>query len=111
MKSPAAAATNVHATAIIDPGAKIPSSCRVGPYCVIGAEVELGEDNELISHIAIGGPTKIGRNNKIFPFVSVGMEPQDLKFNGEKTRLEIGDDNHIGECVTSHPGTPDAGGI
>ena len=111
MKSPAAAAANVHATAIVDSGAKVPSSCRVGPYCVIGAEVELGEDNELISHVVIGGPTKIGSNNKNFPFVSIGMEPQDLKFKGEKTRLEIGDHNHIRECVTIHRGTPGGGGL
>ena len=59
----------------------------------------------------IGGPTKIGSNNKIFPFVSIGMEPQDLKFKGEKTRLEIGDHNHIRECVTIHRGTPGGGGL
>jgi UDP-N-acetylglucosamine acyltransferase len=110
MKSSAAAA-NVHATAIIDPGATIPSSCRIGPYCVIGPEVELGEHNELISHVAISGPTRIGSHNKIFPFVSIGMEPQDLKFKGEKTRLEVGDHNHIRECVTIHRGTPGGGGL
>src|SRR3954470_15816023 len=86
MKSSAAAA-NVHATAIVDPGAKVPASCRIGPYCVIGPDVELGEDNELIAQVVITGPTKIGSNNRVFPFVSLGMEPQDLKFKGEKTRL------------------------
>jgi len=101
----------IHSTAIVDPSARVPDSGDIGPYCVIGPEVEFGEENELISHIAISGPTKIGSHNKIFPFVSIGMEPQDLKFKGEKTRLEIGDHNHIRECVTIHRGTTKDKGV
>ena len=85
----------IHPTAIIDSGAKVPKSCRVGPYCTIGPEVELGEHCELISHVVLGGPAKIGSHNRIFPFASVGLEPQDMKFKGEKTRLEIGDHNLV----------------
>src|SRR2546423_14428302 len=109
MRSPAAAAANVHPTAIVDSGAKVPSSCRVGPYCVIGAEVELGENNELISHVVIGGPTKIGSNNKVFPFVSIGMEPPDLKFKGEKTRVPAPEPNYHVEGGPRHSGTPPGG--
>src|SRR5579859_4387101 len=101
----------IHPTAIIDPGARVPSSCRIGPYCVIGPEVELGEDCELMSHVVLGGPTKMGAHNRIFPYASVGLEPQDLKFKGEKTRLEIGDHNTLREFVTIHRGTPGGGGV
>ena len=101
----------IHPTAILDPGARIPSSCTIGPYCVVGAEVEMGEHCELISHVALGGPTRLGSHNRIFPFASVGLEPQDLKFKGEKTRLEIGDHNVIREFVTLHRGTPGGGGV
>lgn len=100
-----------HPTAIIDPGARIPSSCRIGPYCVVGADVEMGEHCELVSHVAMGGPMRMGSHNRIFPFASVGLEPQDLKFKGEKTRLEIGDHNVIREFVTLHRGTPGGGGV
>lgn len=101
----------IHPTAIVDPGARVPSSCSIGPYCVVGAGVEMGENCELISHVALGGPTRLGSNNRIFPFASVGQEPQDLKFQGEKTRLEIGDHNIIREFVTLHRGTPSGGGV
>ena len=101
----------IHPTAIIDPAARIPSSCLIGPYCAVGAEVEMGEHCELISHVAMGGPTRMGSHNRIFPFASVGLEPQDLKFKGEKTRLEIGDHNLIREFVTLHRGTPGGGGV
>ena len=103
--------TNVHPTAIIDPRAKVPSSCKVGPYCVIGPDVELGEDFRLRSHVAIEGPTKIGVDNTFFPFCTIGMEPQDMTYNGETTRLEIGDHNEIRECVTISRGTVKGGGI
>ena len=81
---------NVHATAIVDSRARIHPSSKIGPYCVIGAEVELGEGCELVSHVAMEGPTKIGANNKFFPFSSIGLAPQDLTYAGEPTRLEIG---------------------
>ena len=74
---------NVHPTAIIDPGAKVPASCKMGPYCVIGADVELGEDCRLVSHVAIEGPTKIGSDNAFFPFCAIGMAPQDVTYKGE----------------------------
>jgi UDP-N-acetylglucosamine acyltransferase len=96
---------NVDPTAIIDPRAKVAASCQVGPYCVIGAEVELGENCRLISHVAIEGPTKIGSDNTFFPFGAIGMAPQDISYRGEPTRLEIGDHNEIREYVTLNRGT------
>jgi UDP-N-acetylglucosamine acyltransferase len=102
---------NVHPTAIIDPRAKVPASCKVGPYCVIGAEVELGEGCELVSHVAIEGPSQIGSDNAFFPFCAIGMAPQDTSYKGEPTRLEIGDHNEIRECVTISRGTAKGGGL
>jgi UDP-N-acetylglucosamine acyltransferase len=102
---------NVHPTAIIDARAKVPASCQVGPYCVIGQEVELGENCRLISHVAIEGPTKIGAHNCFFPFCAIGMDPQDVSYKGEGTRLEIGDHNEIRECVTISRGTVKGGGV
>src|ERR1700682_3889185 len=101
---------NVHPTAIIDPRAKVPGSCEVGPYCVIGADVELGERCHLVSHVAIEGPTRIGADNGFFPFCSIGMAPQDLTYAGEPTRLELGDHNEIREFVTINRGTVRGGG-
>jgi UDP-N-acetylglucosamine acyltransferase len=101
----------VHATAILDPAAKIHPSCKIGPYCTIGANVELGEDCELISHVVIEGPAKIGARNRFFPFSSIGLAPQDLSYKGEPTRLEIGDDNTIREFVTINRGTAKGGGL
>ena len=102
---------NIHPTAIIDPSAKIPASCAIGPYCVIGAAVELGENCRLVSHVAIGGPAKIGSDNSFFPFGAIGMDPQDVTYKGEPTRLEIGDHNEIRECVTISRGTIKGGGV
>jgi UDP-N-acetylglucosamine acyltransferase len=101
----------IHSTSIVDPAASIPDSCRIGPYCVIGADVELGENCELMSHVVLGGPMRMGSNNRVFPFTTIGLEPQDLKFKGEATRLEIGDNNTIREGVTIHRGTPGGGGV
>jgi UDP-N-acetylglucosamine acyltransferase len=103
--------TNVHPTAIIDPRAKVPASCKVGPYCVIGPGVELGEGCRLVSHVAIEGPTQTGADNAFFPFCAIGMAPQDVTYNGEPTRLEIGDHNEIRECVTISRGTVKGGGV
>jgi UDP-N-acetylglucosamine acyltransferase len=100
-----------HPTAIVDPNTKVPASCVIGPYCVIGPEVELGESCELISHVTIHGPTKIGDHNRFFPFCAVGIEPQDVSYRGENTRLEIGDHNVIRECATINRGTVKGGGI
>jgi UDP-N-acetylglucosamine acyltransferase len=101
----------IHPSAIVDPRAKVPGSCRIGPFCTIGPEVEMGEECELISHVVLEGPTKLGRQNRIFPFAVVGMQPQDLKYGGEPTRLEIGDGNRIREYVTIHRGTVTGKGI
>ena len=100
-----------HPTAIVDPNTKVPASCVIGPYCVIGPEVELGESCELISHVTIHGPTKIGDHNRFFPFCAVGIEPQDISYHGENTRLEIGDHNVIRECATINRGTVKGGGL
>lgn len=101
----------IHPTALVDPSAKIPQSCSIGPYCIIGAAVELGEHCELISHVVIHGPAKIGANNRFFPFCTIGAEPQDISYKGEKTCLEMGDGNVIRECVTLNRGTVKGGGV
>ena len=95
----------IHKTAIIDNKAKINSSVNIGAYTVIGPNVEIGENCIIQCHVSILGNTKIGKNNKIYPFASIGNDPQDLKFNGEQTKLEIGDGNKIREYVTINPGT------
>lgn len=92
-------------TAIIDPSAKIANNVHIGPYSVIGADVEIGEGTWIGPHVVIEGPTRIGRDNKIYQFSSLGAAPQDLKFNGEKTYLEIGDRNTIREFCTLNRGT------
>jgi UDP-N-acetylglucosamine acyltransferase len=102
---------SVHPTAVIDARAKVPASCKIGPYCVIGADVELGEGCHLVSHVAIEGPTKIGADNGFFPFCAIGMAPQDVTYKGEPTRLEIGDHNEIRESVTINRGTVKGGGL
>ena len=101
----------IHKSAIIDPKAKLSSNVKIGPYSIIGANVEIGEGTEIQSHVSIIGNTKIGNNNKIYPFASIGNDPQDLKYNGEETKLEIGDSNIIREYVTINPGTKGGGGI
>ena len=101
----------IHRTSIIDPKAKISDNVKIGPYSVIGPNVEIGEGTILQSHVNITGDTKIGLNNKIYPFASIGNDPQDLKFKGEETKLEIGDNNKIREYVTINPGTEGGGGI
>jgi len=101
----------IHPTAIVDPAARIPASCRIGPYCTVAAGVEMGEDCELVSHVVMDGPTRMGNHNRIFPFAAVGIDPQDLKYQGEPTRLEIGDHNVIREYVTISRGTPGGGGL
>ena len=101
----------IHKTAIIDSKAKIYEGVKIGPYCVIGSNVEIGEETEIKSHVNITGNTKIGKKNKIYPFSSIGNDPQDLKFQGEETKLEIGDHNKIREYVTINPGTKGGGGL
>jgi UDP-N-acetylglucosamine acyltransferase len=102
---------SIHPSAIVAPGAVIPDSCTIGPYCTIGPEVELGEECNLTSHVVVDGRTRLGARNAVHPFTSVGVAPQDLKYNGEPTETEIGDDNTIRECVTISRGTQKGGGI
>tara|TARA_B110000211_G_scaffold19915_1_gene20659 strand:- start:618 stop:1397 length:780 start_codon:yes stop_codon:yes gene_type:complete len=100
----------IHKTAIIDPKSKISSNVSIGPYSVIGPDVEIDKNTIIYSHVSISGHTKIGKRNKIYPFASIGSDPQDLKYNGEETKLIIGDENTIREYVTINPGTVGDGG-
>ena len=101
----------IHKTAIIDSKAKISSKVEVGPYSVIGPDVEIDDDVIIQSHVTITGLTKIGKKNIFYPMSSIGSDPQDLKYKGEKTNLIIGDDNIIREHVTINTGTMQGGGI
>lgn len=99
----------IHPTAIVEDGAKLGSDVKIGPYCVVGPEVVLGDDCELVSHVVVAGTTAIGARTKIFPFASIGHQPQDLKFRGERSTLAIGSDCLIREGVTINPGTEGGG--
>ena len=101
----------IHKTAIIDEKAKINEKVEIGPYTVIGPNVEINEGTKIQSHVSIMGHTIIGKNNKIFPFASIGNEPQDLKYKGERTKLIIGDGNTIREYTTINTGTIGGGEI
>ena len=101
----------IHQTAIIDPSAKIADDVKIGPYSIIGANVEIDSGTWVGPHVVINGPTKIGKDNRIFQFASIGEEPQDLKYNGEETTLEVGDRNTIREYVTFNRGTPEDVGV
>jgi UDP-N-acetylglucosamine acyltransferase len=101
----------IHGTAIIDPNAVIAADVEIGPYSIVGADVELGAGTKLESHVVVKGPTLIGRNNHLFQFSSVGEACQDMKYNGEPTRLEIGDNNVIREGCTLHRGTVQDAGV
>lgn len=103
--------SKIHPTAIIDPSAEIGEGVSIGPYSVIGSEVVIGDDCWIGPHVVINGPTTIGRENRIFQFASVGEMPQDLKFEGEPTRLEIGDRNTIREFATLNRGTGVGGSV
>ena len=96
-----------HPTAIIHPGAQIGANCLIGPYCIIGEHVTLGDGCRLHSHVVIDGHTRLGRENEIFPFASIGLKTQDLKWKGGITRTEIGDHNTFRESVTVHSATGD----
>jgi UDP-N-acetylglucosamine acyltransferase len=95
----------------VDPRAALGAGVRIGPYCVVGPRVRLGAGTILESHVVIDGDTRVGRDNHFFPFSSVGLVPQDLKYHGEESRLEIGDRNSIREFVTIHRGTEGGGGL
>jgi len=101
----------IHKTAIVDSKAKISSKVSIGAYSIIGSNVEIGENTIIDSHVSIIGNTIIGKNNRIYPFASIGNDPQDLKFDGEQTKLEVGNNNKIREYVTINPGTKGGGGI
>jgi len=101
----------IHETAIVSPQAGIGKDCYVGAYSTIGDAVVLGDNVHLESHVVINGKTTIGDETRIFPFVSIGLAPQDLKYNGEETATEIGKRNHIREFVTVHRGTQGGGGL
>jgi UDP-N-acetylglucosamine acyltransferase len=101
--------TQIHPSAIVDSKAEIAASVRIGPFCVVGPDVVLGEEVELVSHVAIAGRTRVGSGTRIFPFASIGHRPQDLKYKGEPSELEIGSNNQIREHVTMNPGTEGGG--
>lgn len=100
----------IHQTALIDPSAKIADSVEIGAYSIIGADVVIAENTWIGPHVVIQGPTKIGKENKFYQFSSIGEVPQDKKFHGEKSYLEIGDRNTIREFATINRGTEDGGG-
>ena len=101
----------IHKTCIIDSKAKISKTAKIGPYTIIGSNVEIEDEVVIHSHVNITGYTKIGTRTKIFPFASVGTQPQDLKYKGEKNNLIIGKNNIVREYVTINPGTEGGGGI
>lgn len=103
--------TEIHPTAIVSSGAEIGEDCYVGPFTTIGADATLGDRVRIESHCVIGGNIAIGDDTRIFPFVSLGLEPQDLKFGGEETKTVIGKRNQIREFVTVHRGTSGGGGV
>jgi UDP-N-acetylglucosamine acyltransferase len=103
--------TEIHPTAVVAEGAAIAAGCLVGPYCVIGPEVALGPGVVLHSHVVIAGRTRIGEATVVFPFASLGHQPQDLKYRGEPVELVIGARNVIREHVTMNPGTAGGGGL
>ncbi|MBI4877462.1 MAG: acyl-ACP--UDP-N-acetylglucosamine O-acyltransferase [Acidobacteria bacterium] len=101
----------IHATAIVDPTARIDETADIGPYCIVGAEVEIGARTRLMAHLYLEGPAWIGEDNLFFPFSTVGVASQDLKYRGERTETRIGHRNRIREFVTIHRGTEGGGGL
>ncbi len=100
----------IHPSSIVAPGARVPQSCTVGPFCTVGANVVLGNDCELVSHVVLDGHLTMGDRNRVFPFTSLGIEPQDLKYRNEPTKLTVGSGNVIRESVTISRGTAGGGG-
>ena len=101
----------IHKSAIVDKNAKISNNVKIGPYSIVGPDVEIGANSILYSHVNIVGNTKIGNNNQIYPFSSIGTPPQDLKYKGEKNSLVIGNNNIFREYVNINPGTEQGGGL
>ncbi|MBU6478709.1 MAG: acyl-ACP--UDP-N-acetylglucosamine O-acyltransferase, partial [Xanthomonadaceae bacterium] len=102
---------NIHPTAIVDPGARLADDVSVGPLTVIGAEVEVGPGCRIGAHALLQGPTRIGRDNRIDAYASIGGDPQDKKYKGERSELVIGDGNTFHEFVTINRGTAEGGGV
>ena len=101
--------TDIHPTAVVERGAEIAEGANIGPYCVVGPHVVIETGVKLLSHVVVTGRTKIGENSLVFPFASVGHQPQDLKYHGEPSRLEIGRNTILREHVTVNPGTEGGG--
>jgi UDP-N-acetylglucosamine acyltransferase len=101
----------IHPSAIVEPGAQVDPSCEIGPFAVVGPHVKLGPNNVLSAHAIVTGHTTLGAGNRVFPHAVLGEIPQDLKYKGEPTRLEIGDRNTFRECVTVNLGTVGGGGV
>ena len=101
--------SSIHPTAVVDRKAELGNDVKIGPYCVIGADVVIGDRCELSSHVVVTGHTRIGQGNRFFSFSTIGEEPQDLKYHGEPSRVEIGDNNKIRENVTINAGTEGGG--
>lgn len=99
----------IHPTAIVDPGARVAGSAEIGPYCIVGAEVEIGARTRLVANNFLEGPTSIGEDNIFYPYSTVGVASQDLKYRGERAETRIGDRNKIREFVTIHRGTQGGG--
>ncbi|HEV2883637.1 MAG TPA: acyl-ACP--UDP-N-acetylglucosamine O-acyltransferase [Pyrinomonadaceae bacterium] len=100
---------SIHPSAVVSSRARIGNGCRIGPYCIIGDDVELQDDVSLESHCVVDGRTTIGEGTRVFPFVSIGLPPQDLKYGGEQSETRIGKRNQIREFVTIHRGTSGGG--
>jgi UDP-N-acetylglucosamine acyltransferase len=100
---------NVHVAAAVEPGVRLGEGVRIGPFCHVGGDVTLGDHVELISHVVVAGRTTIGARTRLFPFASIGHQPQDLKYRGEASDLSIGSDCVIREGVTINPGTAGGG--
>src|SRR6185437_12576066 len=99
----------IHPTAIVDPAARIAATADIGPYCIVGAEVEIGERTRLMANNFVEGPAWIGEDNEFYPYSTVGVASQDLKYHGERAETRIGDRNRIREFVTIHRGTEGGG--
>jgi UDP-N-acetylglucosamine acyltransferase len=100
----------IHSSAIVDPGAELATGVTVGPFATVGSDVRIGEGTQIGAGARIEGPTRLGSGNRVFPYACIGLEPQDLKFKGERTTLEVGDANHFREFSTVHRGTASGGG-
>jgi UDP-N-acetylglucosamine acyltransferase len=96
---------------VVEPGARLADGVSIGPFCHVGADVEIGPDTELVAHVCVLGPCRIGEHNRIYPQATLGAAPQDLSYQGERTELVIGDHNQIREGVTLHRGTAKGGGL